>query len=73
MGTQNPSSRGNEENRWLDPPRDKNVGKQHRRRKGEKSCVTYPCVTPAGASTIKTCRINGVSIHTHTTMHMIPQ
>ena len=37
----------------LNPSRDKNSGK-HRRRKVEKSCVT-----PAGASTSLTSRING--------------
>ena len=32
----------------------------------EKSCVTSSCVTPAGASTSLTSRINGMTTHTHT-------
>ena len=44
----------------LNPSRDKNYGK-HRRRKAEKFRVT-----PSGASTSLTSRINGMTTHTHT-------
>ena len=44
----------------LNPSREKDKG-THRRRKVEKSCVT-----PAGASTSLTSRINGMTTHTRT-------
>ena len=49
----------------LSPSRDKNLCK-HRRRKVEKSCVT-----PAGASTSLTSRINGMTFK-HTTQYCLP-
>ena len=50
----------------LNPSRDKNQGR-HRRRKLD---PVWPssCVTPAGASTSLTSRINGMTTHTHTTL-----
>ena len=48
----------------LNPSRDENQGK-HRRRKVDKSCVTFLLCDP-GWSTSLTSGINGMTIHTHT-------
>ena len=67
VGAQQVDSTIDEGKGQLNHYHDKKLDK-HRRRKVEKSCVAFLlCVTPAGASTSLTSRINGMTTYTQRT------